>query len=198
MRVRPKPCHNVRFSLRKLTPFFAGFPQVFCRLAAVAAVAKASQVAAVSEDPHVALVVNTVVNVCRSHSFALSCALLTERLTEKLCGSKIVRPDRQQIQPVPFFCRIAAVVASFRRMYFAIPALHKCKAAGLAARSHGFRWHLPPPDTLVLGLSPPGKTKTPAPAILPMRKFSGTGGWLRTAPEQYSRKIRTCNVCTRA
>ena len=94
MRVRPKLPRVLRFTLRKSTPFFADFPQVSCRLAAVAAVAQASQVAAVGEERHVALVVNAVVDVRCPHSLALLGTFLAERLSKELRGAKIVCPYR--------------------------------------------------------------------------------------------------------
>lgn len=130
---------------------FAVFPHFLYRLSAMAAVAKALQIAPVAEPVPVALVIDDVVNVCSACPSPVLCALSAERLVHQLCWTQVLSPLVGEVHPAPGLCFFAALVGSLRPVLLAVAIAHQLAAAWVPAWSEWLQGH---------ELSPPGKTKS--------------------------------------
>lgn len=130
---------------------FAVFPHFPHRLSAVAAVAKALQIAPVAEPVPVALVIDDVVNVCSACPSPALCALAAKRLTHQLRRAQILSPLVGEVHPAPGLCFFAALVCSLWLVLLTVAIAHQLAAAWMPAWSERLQGH---------GLSPPGKTKS--------------------------------------
>ena len=110
-------------------------------LCAVAAVTQALQVAWVGKALPVSVMRLDVVNVCRSDSAALPCALAAPRLTQQLCRPQVVRPDRQAVPATPPAALCAAPCAVLGSVLVTVPAPHQLPAAGMQARPQRLTCH---------------------------------------------------------
>ena len=147
---RPSLPPLLRKLLRRTPVVFVHFPR---RLAAMAAVAQALQIAPVAESCPVSLVVHDVVHVRCPDTKPTLCALAAEGFAQELRRSKIAFPPVGLVHPAPRLCLSAAPVAAWP-VCVAVTIAHQHAAAGMPA---GSEW------LLAHGLSPPGKNKKPAP-----------------------------------
>ena len=134
----PAPVQAFRLSASSGLAFSPAFGHGLC---AVAAVTQALQIAAVRELLPVSVVRLDVVNVCRSDSAALPCALAAPRLTQQLCRPQVVRPDRQAVPATPPAALCAAPCAVLGSVLVTVPAPHQLPAAGMQARPQRLTCH---------------------------------------------------------
>lgn len=134
----PAPVQAFRLSASSGLAFSPAFGHGLC---AVATVAQALQVAWVGKALPVSVMRLDVVNVCRSDSAALPCALAAPRLTQQLCRPQVVCPDWQAVPATPPTALSAAPCAVLGSVLVTVPAPHQLPAAGMQARPQRLTCH---------------------------------------------------------
>ena len=155
------------------------------RLATMAGMAKALEIAAVREHRPVSAVRLDVVHFRGRRPVSAPGTFPAKRLAKELSGPQVLRPLWSQVHPVPGLGRIAAAVLG--AVEITIAASYQGRTPRMSAWTQRLLCH---------GLSPPGKTKSRHRRLL-HRKIIGTGLSESTGHVRYSRDILPCNYGTR-
>lgn len=155
------------------------------RLATMAGMAKALEIAAVREHCPVSAVRLDVVHFRGRRPVSAPGTFPAKGLAKELSGPQVLRPLWSQVHPVPGLGRIAAAVLG--AVEITIAASDQGRTPRMSAWTQRLLCH---------GLSPPGKTKSRHRRLL-HRKIIGTGLSESTGHVRYSRDILPCNYGTR-